>query len=253
MFTLTKRSAQSSLEFVHYFPRQLITADDMSLEQEYFREKLRRHNRMLHGWGVVCGCQVTPITGLKVSVSEGYVITSSGDEIYIPPGTTFDLTGDARQSPDPCALLTPCSAVSTGKAIKGDTVYLAVYYVEYETKPVRVIPSGCGYSESTCEYSRTRESFELVSLDTVRMVQISVPIDNETFSEISLGPSSGRIKALPRSQYAEDSDNEGVVLAQITILDSGSMDINCSIQRKCLSTQSLQMRLIDAIREMEEL
>ena len=44
-----------------YFPRQLITADDLTLEQEYFRNKLRLHNRLLHGWGVVCGAQVYPV------------------------------------------------------------------------------------------------------------------------------------------------------------------------------------------------
>ena len=43
-----------------YYGRQLITADDLTLEQDYFRDKLRRHNRLLHGWGVVCGAQVFP-------------------------------------------------------------------------------------------------------------------------------------------------------------------------------------------------
>src|SRR5215211_7302343 len=34
-----------------YFPRQVVTADDLTADQEYFRERLRRHNRMLHGCG----------------------------------------------------------------------------------------------------------------------------------------------------------------------------------------------------------
>src|SRR5947209_10205738 len=50
----------STLERVHFFPRQLLTADDMDAEQHYFRQKLRRHTRFLHGWGVVCGCEVKP-------------------------------------------------------------------------------------------------------------------------------------------------------------------------------------------------
>ena len=52
------------LERVHYFPRQLLTVADMTTDQNYFLEKLRRHNRFLHGWGVVCGLEViaAPIT-----------------------------------------------------------------------------------------------------------------------------------------------------------------------------------------------
>jgi hypothetical protein len=41
-----------------YYARQLITSDDLTLEQDYFRNRMRLHNRMLHGWGVVCGAQV---------------------------------------------------------------------------------------------------------------------------------------------------------------------------------------------------
>ncbi len=44
-----------------YFPRQIITADDLSLDQEYARNARRLHNRMLHGWGVVCGAKVCPV------------------------------------------------------------------------------------------------------------------------------------------------------------------------------------------------
>ena len=44
-----------TLERVRYFSRQALTAEDMTADQEYFRAKLRRHNRYLHGWGVVCG------------------------------------------------------------------------------------------------------------------------------------------------------------------------------------------------------
>src|SRR4051812_27903490 len=41
-----------------YFPRQLITPDDLSLEADYFRDALRRMRRMLWGYGVVCGAVV---------------------------------------------------------------------------------------------------------------------------------------------------------------------------------------------------
>lgn len=43
-----------------YFYGQMLHARDLQLEQAYFREKLKLHNRCLHGWGVVCGLEVTP-------------------------------------------------------------------------------------------------------------------------------------------------------------------------------------------------
>jgi hypothetical protein len=67
-----------TLERVKYFPRQLLTADDMTADQEYFRNKLRRHNRYLHGWGVVCGMEVsvapTVIQPWQVQIGSGYAV-----------------------------------------------------------------------------------------------------------------------------------------------------------------------------------
>src|SRR5882757_7751812 len=44
-----------------YFYGQMLSADDFNLEQAYFREKLKLHNRCLHGYGVVCGLLLEPV------------------------------------------------------------------------------------------------------------------------------------------------------------------------------------------------
>src|SRR5512147_2416454 len=83
----------SSLERLRYFPRQLLTADDMRVEQEYFREKMRRHNRFLHGWGVVCGLEVVADAAsgpMAVKVCPGYALGPWGDEIYVEEPIAFD-------------------------------------------------------------------------------------------------------------------------------------------------------------------
>src|SRR5215471_15459492 len=99
------------------FDGQLITADDMRSEQEYFREKLRRHNRYLHGWGVVCGCEVKPSPTkdkpFQVVICPGYVITPFGDEIMIGTPALFDLATCLVSSDDPCALAAPCPPVTS--------------------------------------------------------------------------------------------------------------------------------------------
>ena len=44
-------SIGSGLEHVQFFPRQVIGAEDLTLEHDYLAERMRRHNRFLHGWG----------------------------------------------------------------------------------------------------------------------------------------------------------------------------------------------------------
>src|SRR5262245_44446899 len=89
-----------------FFPRQLITPDDLTLGQDYLRNKIRRHNRYLHGWGVVCGAKVVKTVDnlpWKVVVKTGYILGPYGDEIIIDHDCCFDLrkkcvtgvTGDA--------------------------------------------------------------------------------------------------------------------------------------------------------------
>src|SRR4051812_20226131 len=83
----------SNMERMRFFPRQLLTPDDLMQEQEYFRAKNRRHNRMLHGWGVVCGCEVQATTDdYAVCVNPGYLLGPQGDEIVIDDCIKVDLS-----------------------------------------------------------------------------------------------------------------------------------------------------------------
>ena len=43
-----------------YFTGKLLVARDLVQEQAYFLGRHRLHNRLLHGWGVVCGLEVYP-------------------------------------------------------------------------------------------------------------------------------------------------------------------------------------------------
>jgi hypothetical protein len=48
-------------ERLNYFYGQLLSAADFRTEQAYAREKLKLHNRCLHGYGVICGLVVGPV------------------------------------------------------------------------------------------------------------------------------------------------------------------------------------------------
>jgi len=173
------------LERPRYFPRQMITAEEMALEQKYFRDKLRRHNRFLHGWGVVCGAEVclvpaTPNTAepWKVKIKPGYILGPYGDEIVIDCEHTVDLrtcgvtgvTGEPKDMPDPW-----CTDVVVDRN-EGE-LYVAVRYKEVMTRPVRVQPVGCGCDDAQCEYSRWRDGYETGCLATCPETHETPPRD----------------------------------------------------------------------------
>ena len=158
------------LERTRFFPRQLVGPDDLTQDQTYFREKSRRHNRLLHGWGIVCGAGVKKGSGdCEVVVQQGYVLGPYGDEIVIDREVTLDVCKEDPSGAafDPCAGVDPwCVDVSVQRP-EGQRMYLAVRYVDCDTRPVRVSACGCGCDDAECEYSRTRDSFELKVLMTL--------------------------------------------------------------------------------------
>jgi hypothetical protein len=75
-----------SLKRVHYFFGQILSLDDFQAEQNYHRERLKRHNRFLHGWGVVTGLEVSAeLNGNEhtIVISPGMAVDSLGNEIVV--------------------------------------------------------------------------------------------------------------------------------------------------------------------------
>ena len=116
---------------LRYFFGQVIGVDDLEQEQLYHREKARRHNRLLHGWGIVSGLEVRAGTqgARKVTILPGYALDRQGEEIVVPRSVAVDLSGHAA----------------------GTTVYVAV---RYDERPERPVPTPLGQ-----QYSRVRDTF----------------------------------------------------------------------------------------------
>lgn len=248
---------QSVTERPRYYPRQLITSDDLTLEQEYFRSKLRMHNRMLHGWGVVCGALVCLVpkaavgsTGngttkngngstkngngttkddfepWKVMVKPGYILGPYGDEINLDCMRTVDLrtAGVMGVTGDTCVEATDpwCSQVFEQK--DADHLYIAVRYQEVATRPVRVQPVGCGCDDNRCEPSRLRDGYEIAVLDYCPDIHTDPPRLED------LG--SGSTPECPPCP-----DEPWVVLAEVTMGANGRVTKidNCACRRLVVS------------------
>ena len=54
----SRTSACATLKRPRFFAGQLLDAATLQAEQDYHRDKLRRHNRILHGFGIVSGLGV---------------------------------------------------------------------------------------------------------------------------------------------------------------------------------------------------
>jgi hypothetical protein len=246
------------LERVRYFPRQLITADDMRAEQHYFRERIRRHNRFLHGFGVVCGCQVVaaPAEGApwQVQICPGYVVSPQGEEILVPDPVMFDLQTGV-QDQDPCKVARPCPPQPVGATANNQQVgYICVAYAECVTRPVRVHPAGCGCDQLDCEYSRIRDSYQLKLLWTLPASHTAAKSWDTAWAQTLQKQREliGRL-GLPVPPCMECSDDPWVVLATVTIPPTqgggtaatktpiASSNISFLDRRVLLSTEALQV------------
>lgn len=131
-----------------------LTAAALSLEQRYRLQGLRRHNRQLHGWGVVCGLLVVPATTparpWAVAVCPGFAIGPHGDEIEVPERTQVDIGEFLWSRP----------AAPAGTTVPVWRAYVAVRYVEREDALKAVPQQGCGCSEPEYAATRVLDSFE---------------------------------------------------------------------------------------------
>lgn len=132
----------SRLRRVNYFEGRLLTAADFAAEQEYHREKARRHNLRLHGSGVVRGLTVSLSGGATrrpaVNVKPGVGIDAAGNELELESGTSL---------PVPARL---------------GAFLVALRYAEWPADPVPV--PGAGGDSDACRPSSVLEGCELCLL-----------------------------------------------------------------------------------------
>ena len=159
------------LERPRYFPRQIVGPEDLNQGLLYMTDRMRRHNRFLHGWGISCGLRVVPCgpnedgsPACRVRVTSGYALDPYGNEIFVPEPVIVDLcatdTGGGLMcvpTADPWCAPVP---VPPGDGRR----YLAIRHIEQPVKPVRA-PTGCSCSDAACEHSRLRDWYEFAMLD----------------------------------------------------------------------------------------
>ena len=110
-------AGRETLKRPRYFAGRILDAATLTAEQDYFREKLRRHNRALIGWGIV--------SGLAVRVVEA--VAAGGPRVVVDPGYAIDVNGEEISVPLPVTLAPPAMR---------DAAYVTLRYWENPCPPV---------------------------------------------------------------------------------------------------------------------
>lgn len=132
---------ESPLERPNWFEGRPVTAAGLDEQQHLFRERQRRRNRLLHGWGIVTGLSVSRASGLTVAVEPGFALDASGNEILVPDLVVVDVR-------------------ASGLERARDTHWLAV---RWDESPSGELPSGMpDVPEMTASW---REDAEFAVLD----------------------------------------------------------------------------------------
>lgn len=216
------------LERPRFVPRQIIKPEDLTQVITYSREKQRRHNRLLHGWGVVCGARVKQGKNpCEIVIEPGYILGPYGDEILIDREVTVNLCQEGLDgnAVSPCVEMSEpwCSNVRVDRP-SGRPLYVAVRYAECQTSPVRVVSMGCGCNETECEYSRIRDSYAIKALTSLPSTY-SDPMPEPKFEDVLRCTQEQSCPACPTEPW--------VILADVTLGSDGNItNLDCFTHRR---------------------
>jgi hypothetical protein len=188
-----------------YYTGKLLVARDLVQEQAYFLDRHRLHNRLLHGWGVVCGLEVQPHPEEDCAkkgwlvVEPGIAIDCYGRELVLCEPTSVQLpqeeleyaaagkpaddgTGDAEETGE---------AEETGDAEEGSApaagnngappgeLLVLLGYGETGREAMQVLYDECGCGPARVEANRIRE--------TPRAAVRRLQIDKDCWPGLSTG------------------------------------------------------------------
>lgn len=128
------------LERNRYFTGKLMAARDFNQERDYFLDRHRLHNRLLHGWGVVAGLDVRPHH--DPDCRDRYVV--------VEPGVALDCHGRELVLEKPKAVALHPRDADAAKPSKPPPLLLCLQYEEQHTEQMPVL-----WHEGACDPARS--------------------------------------------------------------------------------------------------
>jgi hypothetical protein len=149
----------------NYFCGHLLTDDDLSLEQNYFREKNRLRNKTLTGHGVVCGLRITCDTECCgfIDIDKGYAIDECGNDLIVCASSRFNVIQALKNKKWLIERPEPGQPAANEKRDPDDCdikqcFYITVCYAEEQSDYTTPFQSGCKSGPTDCQPTRIHET-----------------------------------------------------------------------------------------------
>lgn len=213
-FTTKETSLQAYDVFkrVAYPFGMLLTSAEFLQEQYFFLARDGLHNRLLHGYGTVCGLNISVQDNDRVSVSQGLAVDIQGRLIRVEPDQCASLDQWLIKKRDLKSSLSP-------PAQPPDALYVVLCYKECPSDKVLIRTSPCQSQEKSEAYSRVQESFDLKLVtepplqpeeETIRafgnlFAEIKVSSGSVRLSEAELQAALAQIGSLVRGLHSDES------------------------------------------------
>ncbi|HYN44637.1 MAG TPA: hypothetical protein VER35_01430 [Candidatus Limnocylindrales bacterium] len=225
----------------NYYIGKLMTVRDFNAEQDYFNEKRWLINRMVHGWGVVCGLDIEPIEGEadKVTVKPGLAIDCCGREILVCKPQEVSLKPEEKE----------CHKENNAQQNDNNTYAICLKFKECRTEPVPFPSSACDQKERG-EFNYIRDWFE------IKVIPLPDQKDREHFCpKIKYCPKTNENEKKSLHEHvcdwllncpSECKDHTCVILATVILNEKSKIQGNidkCS-HRKVVYNNSLLYDLI---------
>jgi hypothetical protein len=135
----------------HYFYGQLLSVQNFTLESGYFIRHRRLLNRLVLGYGVVCGLNVeVSRDGARVIIGPGLAIDSWGREIVV----------SRRSEPITIPVDVIRRAIERAGECDDACVQVVICYHECQGDPAPILAGDCGSAEP-CTPSTIREQYRI--------------------------------------------------------------------------------------------
>ena len=143
-----------SLPRPDYQPGEYLRSEDLRVGQDYLQQRLRRHERRLHGWGVICGMRVIPANDPShpwgVCVCPGFAVGPYGDQIQLLCRASVDISEFLWLSPVGARL--------------PRVAYIGIRYAERLTNPIPTPTAECQCTTTVYSPSRVEDGYQLSAL-----------------------------------------------------------------------------------------
>jgi hypothetical protein len=127
-----------AVERNRYFTGKSMMARDFWADQHYFLTHHRLHNRLMHGWGIVCGLNVVrhpnPDCERWVVIRNGIAFDCCGRELILAKDRAFELPLPAGEDDE---------SYEQGKTPEWRPFVLCLEYAECEIEPVPLLYTDC--------------------------------------------------------------------------------------------------------------